>query len=167
MLEKHMTESTHTSKVYEISYLLVPSLPQEKVGAEAAALSALLAQHSATVIDEEAPSSISLAYEMDKSSGGAHQRFDQGYFGWIKFSCPSSSIEDIRKGFEQSPNVLRSLAVSTLKEKTYLGKRAKPEARREEAANPSPAPAIAPGAPLTASEIAAVDQKLDEIVKGA
>jgi hypothetical protein len=65
-LRKKMNESTSESKkdskVYEISYILVPSLPAEKVGEQTAALTAILAEHSAVVIDEEAPSLISLAY---------------------------------------------------------------------------------------------------------
>ena len=180
VLQKKMKESSE-SKVYEISYLLVPSLPEEKVGEQAAAFSALLAKHSASVIDEEAPSLISLAYEMDKSQGGgSHQRFDKGYFGWIKFSCLSSSIEEIRKAFEQNPNALRVLAVATLKEKTYLGKRAKSEAKPDskgEEKQASTAPADAAGAAsesaapaalsMTPTEIAAVDKSIDEMVKGA
>ena len=128
-----MNESTSDSKVYEIGYLLVPSIPQEKVAEQTSGFAALLAKNSAEVIDEESPSLISLAYEMDKSTGGgAHQRFDQGYFGWIKFSCSPSAIEEIKKSFDQNQTVLRILAVATVKEKTYLGKRAKSENRAED-----------------------------------
>jgi len=179
MLENKMKESSE-SKVYEISYLLVPSLPEEKVSEQAAAFSAILAKNSASVIDEEAPSLMSLAYEMDKSTGGgSHQRFDKGYFGWIKFSCPTSAIEDVRKSFEQSPNSLRVLAVATLKGKTYLGKRVRSEVKAETRGDEKQAaagarpdavavePGIAATLPMTPAEIAAVDKSIDEIVKGA
>jgi len=115
---------------------------------------------------------------MEKSSGGgAHQRFDRGYFGWIKFSCSPSAIEEIRKSFEQNQYVLRTLAISTIKESTYLGKRAKFESKPEnkiEEKQANPAENMAkhgseskPAASLTNAEIAAVDKELDEIVKGA
>ena len=95
-----MNESISSSKVYEISYLLVPSLPEEKVNAEVGVLSSVLQKHSAEILADEAPSLISLAYEMDRNTGGGlHQRFDRGYFGWFKFSCPPSAIEEIRKSF--------------------------------------------------------------------
>ena len=162
--------------IYEIGYILVPSLPQEKVSEQASLFTEILAKNAASVIDEETPSSISLAYEMDKSSGGGtHQRFDQGYFGWVKFSCPSSAIETIRKSFDQNPFALRTLAISVPRERTYLGKRSKSEAKPED--KPAKAPlgeagavlaetAAVPTAPMTPTEIAAVDKSIDEIVKG-
>jgi ribosomal protein S6 len=150
----------------------------EKVGEQASALTATLEKHSAVVIGEEAPTLIPLAYEMSKSSGGgSHQRFSQGYFGWIKFYCSPSVIENIRKSFDQNPNTLRTLAIATVKEKTYLGKRAKSENKAEgkpiqtvspDETKPSSEPAVAvPTAPMTAAEIAAVDKSIDEMVKGA
>jgi ribosomal protein S6 len=168
-----MNESTSESKVYEISYLLVPSIPSEKVGAEVATFNAILEKNSAAILADESPSLTVLAYEMDKSTGGgSHQRFNEGYFGWVKFSCSPSVIEDIRKAFDQNPNILRTLAISTVKEKTYLGKRAKSDARPEERAAITAPDAPLPHdaavkAPLSAAEMTAVDKQLDEIVKGA
>jgi ribosomal protein S6 len=168
-MNESTSESTKDSKVYEISYILVPSLPQEKIGEQTAALTAILVQHSAVVIDEESPSLISLAYEMDKGSGGGvHQRFDQGYFGWVKFYCSPSVIEEIRKAFDQNPHILRTLAVSTIREKTYLGKRAKSENKTENKIEEKTVKAISDSvAPMSPAEIAAVDKSIDEIVKGA
>jgi ribosomal protein S6 len=172
-MNESTSESKKDSKVYEISYILVPSLPQEKIGEQTAAFTAILAQHSAVVIDEESPSFIPLAYEMDKSSGGgAHQRFDQGYFGWVKFYCSPSVIEEVRKAFDQNPHILRTLAVSTVREKTYLGKRAKSENKTENKpenkTEENTAKAISDSAaPMSPAEIVAVDKSIDEMVKGA
>ena len=184
ILPKIMNESTSESKtdskVYEISYLLVPSIPTEKVVGEVSAIAAILEKYSAVIIAEEAPSLTSLAYEMDKSSGGGtHKRFTEGYFGWIKFYCSPSVTEEIRKSFDQNPNILRTLLISTLREKTYLGKRAKSDIKAEEkpikapgdedAAPMSESTAVStevPAASLSTAEIAEVDKKLDEMVKG-
>lgn len=168
-MNESTSESKIDSKVYEIGYLLVPSLPLEKVGEQVSALAAILEKHSAVVITEEAPTLIPLAYEMDGR--------DQGYFGWIKFYCSPSVIEEIRKSFDQNPNTLRTLAISTVREKTYLGKRAKSDNKAEE----KPAQTVSfdeakssvelivavPAAPMTAAEITAVDKSIDEMVKGA
>jgi len=175
-LRNTMNESKSESKVYEIGYLLVPSIPAEKVGEQASAFYSILEKNSAVILADESPSLISLAYEMDKSTGGgSHQRFDEGYFGWVKFSCSPSVVEEIRKAIDQNPNILRTLAISTVSEKTYLGKRAKSENRAEDrsaiaapdAANAPHEAASAVKAPLSAAEITAVDKQLDEIVKGA
>jgi ribosomal protein S6 len=176
MLENHMNES----KVYEISYLLVPSIPAEKVGAEVERLSGILANNSAEIIADEAPSLIPLAYQMDKSTGaGSYEHYQEGYFGWIKFSCPSSSIEAVQKAFEAVPVMLRTLAVSTIREKTYLGKRAKSDARFDQKTESrleekpterrleASAEKDAIITPMTPNEIAAVDKSIDEMVKGA
>jgi ribosomal protein S6 len=167
-----MNESTSLSKtdskVYEIGYILVPSLPAEKVGEQVSAFAAILANNSAVVIAEEAPSFISLAYEMDKR--------DHGYFGWIKFFCSPSAIEAVRKAFEQNPHTLRTLAISTVREKTYLGKRAKEKPTQavssDETKSELEPVAVVPTvaitiAPMTTAEIAAVDKSIDEMVKGA
>jgi ribosomal protein S6 len=163
-MNESTSESKTDSKVYEIGYILVPSLPAEKVGEQVSVFAAILANNSAVVIAEEAPSLISLAYEMDKR--------DQGYFGWIKFFCSPSVIEVVRKAFDQNPHILRTLAILTVREKTYLGKRARSEKPAQAvssdetklATNPSVA---VPAAPMTTAEIAAVDKSIDEIVKGA
>jgi ribosomal protein S6 len=172
-MNESKSESKIDSKVYEIGYLLVPSLPAEKVGEQVSVFADILEKHSAVVIAEEAPTLISLAYEMDKR--------DHGYFGWIKFYCSPSVIEDIRKSFDQNPNTLRTLAIATVKEKTYLGKRAKSENKAEEKTiKEPPVDAVAgsteeqakaihntTSAPMTTAEIAAVDKSIDEMVKGA
>jgi hypothetical protein len=72
---------------------------------------------------------------------------------------------------------LRTLAISTVREKTYLGKRAKSDNKAEEKpaqtvsfdeAKSSVEPIVAvPAAPMTAAEITAVDKSIDEMVKGA
>jgi ribosomal protein S6 len=154
-MNESTSESKKDSKVYEISYILVPSLPQEKIGEQTAALTAILAQYSAVVIDEEAPSLISLAYEMEKK--------DQGYFGWVKFYCSPSVIEEIRKAFDQNPHILRTLAVSTVREKTYLGKRAKSDNKTENKIENKAEEKTAKAIP----DFAAVDKSIDEMVKGA
>ena len=178
-MNESTSESKTDSKVYEISYILVPSLPQEKVGEETAALLVILEKNSAVVMADEAPSLISLAYEMDKSTGGGvHERFTQGYFGWVKFFCSPAAIEIVRKSFEQSPHILRALAISTVREKTYLGKRAKSDNKLEEkqvksldgvvanhVADPAPV-ATTSSVHLTPAEIVEVDKSIDEIAKG-
>jgi len=167
-------KESNDSKVYEISYLLVPSLPAEKVGAEVSALMGVLAANSAEVIDQEAPSLTPLSYEMRKSlTGGKSQRFTDAYFGWIKFTCVPASIEAVKKAFDVNPNMLRNLVISTIREKTYLGKRTKAEGRMEDrtprvaVAQPVAVPGEAVAAVMSDAQIAQVDKSIDDMVKGA
>ncbi len=120
-MEKNLKEDR--MQVYEIGYLLVSSIPDEKVGAEVENLKGSLSKKGAEFIGEEAPELKTLAYTMVKKIGPTNHRFDKGYFGWFKFELPAKEIEAIKKSFEENPHMLRMLLINTIRENTYLGKK--------------------------------------------
>ncbi|MDP3962434.1 MAG: 30S ribosomal protein S6 [bacterium] len=151
-----------TLKVYEIGYLLVSSIPAEKVADSAAYLKEVLSKKGAVMIAEESPELRELAYTMIKKIGTSNHRFDQGYFGWFKFELPTKEIESVKKELEAHPEMLRMLVITTVKENTYLGKKAP-------VAAPASAPvegvvAEVPVAPVSVEEM---DKSIDEMVKEA
>jgi ribosomal protein S6 len=113
-----------TIQVYEIGYLLVSSIPEEKVTSEVAILKEVLSKKGAEFIGEEVPELRTLAYTMIKKIGTANIRFTQGYFGWFKFELAKKDIESIKKAIDENKNVLRSLIITTIRDNTYLGKKA-------------------------------------------
>ncbi|MEY2664641.1 MAG: hypothetical protein RIT04_449 [Candidatus Parcubacteria bacterium] len=155
-------------KVYEIGYLLVSSIPKEKVAENVSALKDIIIKKGAKIISEEAPEFTTLAYTMVKKIGAANHRFNEGYFGWIKFDLAASEIESVKKAFEEHVNMLRVLVITTIRDTTYLGKKAPATAQLEEAAVVSDvASEVAPTdvitkAPASAEEI---DKSIDEMVK--
>lgn len=171
-----MQETIHddAQKVYEIGYLLVSSVPKEKVANVVAELKNVLSKKSASVIAEEAPELIPLAYTMIKKIGTVNHRFDEAYFGWIKFELGAGDIEEVKKTLDLKPEMLRFLLITTIRENTYLGKKA----------------LVVPGMPIAtevAQEVTAevlgteplpldvkpaasvedMDKSIDEMVKGA
>jgi ribosomal protein S6 len=158
-------------KVYEIGYVLVSSVPEEKVATEVASLKDVLAKAGASIIAEENPELIQLAYTMIKKMHGANHRFDEGYFGWIKFELSPSAIESVKKAIDGMENILRHLLVITVKENTYLGKRSPATAplssrdagiiSPEKGIDATIDPAIA-----TATSSADMDKSIDAMVKG-
>lgn len=171
-----MTEILSTKdgalKVYEIGYLLVSSVPTEKVADIAASLKDVLSKKGAEIISEEAPELIELSYTMIKKIGTANQRFDRGYFGWIKFELSASEIEEVKKTFEMHPDMLRMLLIITVKENTFLGKKAPAAAIAVEGVSPEapanetlPIPGIVSGA--APASIEEMDKSIDEMVKEA
>jgi ribosomal protein S6 len=111
--------------IYEIGYQVVASIPEEKVGEEADKIRKIVTDSGASIIAEEALHKIRLAYTVRKKTiSGSYNKYDEAYFGWVKFEVGSSKIEAIGKAIENLPSVLRSLVVTTVKENTYLGKRA-------------------------------------------
>lgn|SRR5574343_274729 len=109
--------------VYEIGYLLVSSIPQEKVESEVSILKDIISKNGAEFIGDEAPELRTLAYTMTKKIGPVNHRFEKGYFGWFKFELPSKNIEAVKKAFDANINVLRMLLITTTRENTYLGKK--------------------------------------------
>lgn len=155
------------SQVYEIRYLLVSSIPEEKVAHEVDSLKEILSKKGAEFISEEAPELRTLAYTMVKKIGPSNHRFDKGYFGWFKFELSAKEIEGIKKTFEANVNMLRMLVISTIKENTYLGKK-----------SPVPMPEVPVEAPVdsvesgldpvaTSAVVDDMDKSIDAMVKEA
>lgn len=165
-MEKNMKEDR--SQVYEIGYLLVSSIPEEKVADEVNSLKEILSKKGAEFISEEAPELRTLAYTMVKKIGPSNHRFDKGYFGWFKFELSAKEIEGIKKTFEANVNMLRMLVISTIKENTYLGKKSlvpTPEVPVE-----APADSVESGLdPVVSSTAVAddMDKSIDAMVKEA
>ena len=167
-MEKNLKEDR--SQVYEIGYLLVSSVPEEKVVSETASLKEALSKKGAEFIGEEAPELRTLAYTMVKKVGTVNRRFDQGYFGWFKFELSVKEIEGIKKAFEENPNMLRVLVMTTVRENTYLGKKSPTASviKAEEAVSPEAAPEAAKDAvPATPATIEEMDKSIDAMVKEA
>lgn len=149
--------------VYEIGYLLVPSLPEEKVESVTTSLREHLTKKGATLIAEEAPELRTLAYTMTKKIGASNHKFDEAYFGWFKFDLPVKEIAGIKVSFEENPQMLRVLVISTVREATYLGKKsATAVIKIEEPALIAPEAKDVPEA--SAEEM---DKTIDAIVKEA
>ena len=122
---KNMQEEKKDNKVYEISYLISSNVPEEKVSIEADQLRQIVSDMSVSVIAEEAPKRTELAYTIRKKTGqGNYENHNFAYFGWVKFEANPSDIQNIKKKIENIPSVLRMMAITTIRENTYLGKRA-------------------------------------------
>jgi ribosomal protein S6 len=151
-------------QVYEIGYLLVSTIPEEKVEDEYTSLKDILVKKGAEFIGEEAPELITLAYTMIKKMGTSNRRFDQGYFGWFKFALPKKEIESVKKLFEDNKNMLRTLVINTIRENTYLGKKAPVEALISKEEEVVATEVASDGTQSSPEEI---DKTIDEMVKEA
>jgi len=152
--------------VYEIGYLIIPSIPEEKIPAEGGKVKKIITDAGATILTDEAPAQQLLAYTMRKKNvAGSYEKYDNAYFGWLKFELSSGKIEEVKKTIEIMPSVLRMLLITTVAENTYLGKRvsAVTKTALEEKKDDTKvvSPEVAP-APATIEEM---DKSIDEMVK--
>ncbi len=112
-------------KIYEIGYLIVPSVPEEKVAGEVEKIRSVISKFGGEIFAGEEARKKVLAYTMIKKIGVINHKYKEGYFGWLKFEITSESINEVKKALEVDSNILRFLLTNTVKENTYLGEKAK------------------------------------------
>lgn len=122
-----MTDNNETivdSRVYEISFIFDNKLDEETALKKAETLKQSIATLGGSFISEEAPYMRELAYEMIKVQNNINVRFNEGYFGWIKFSLSGENVKELEKGLKLDEEVVRHLMVRTVAENTVYTKRA-------------------------------------------
>ncbi len=116
--------------VYELGFLLVPSITEEKLAESFGSLKSVLASKSAVEVAEEFPKLINLAYTMEKTINNKIERFKDGYFGWVKFEMNPSEAADLEYKLRLRDDVIRHMLVRTVRENTVASKRPFAGARR-------------------------------------
>ena len=158
-----MNHQEHTEpRIYELGYHLVPTLAEEQIAKASGAVRGMVERISKDVIAEELPVFIDLAYTIVKTVEHKNKRFDQAYFGWIKFEGSPAGIAELEEGLKKDDNVLRYMIVKTIRENTFIAKKftgAKVKEIEEEVV--VPAEEVAPVVAIDE----ALDKAIDELVK--
>jgi ribosomal protein S6 len=103
-------------RVYEVSYLLLPFITEDDISKEALRIKELVSVSGGAVFSEELPKLMKLAYTMSKVIANKNTKFDNAYFGWMKFEGEPETIAKLKKAFENNENVLRFLVLKTTKD---------------------------------------------------
>lgn len=107
---------TPEPRVYELGYLLMPSVSEGNLSEERDALVALITKFKGIVISEGQPQLIDLAYDMTKTINNKKHTYSQAYFGWIKFDVTPNLVESLTEEVETIKNLLRSIMTKTERE---------------------------------------------------
>lgn len=107
---------TPEPRVYELGYLLMPSVNEGNLSNERDALVALITKFKGIVISEGQPQLIDLAYDMTKVINNKKHIYSQAYFGWIKFDVTPDLVEALTEEVEALENLLRSIMTKTQRE---------------------------------------------------
>ncbi len=102
--------------VYEIGYLVLPSVAEDKLGEVTDALKDLIAKEGGKEIDGEAPIKQDLAYTMTKTIGASRYVVNDAYIGWIKFELEAGKVNGLKTKVEALPEILRFLLVKAPRE---------------------------------------------------
>lgn len=159
-----MDHNEHTEpRIYELGYHLVPTLAVEQIPAASGAVRGMIEQISKDIIAEELPVFIDLAYTIVKTVEHKNKRFDQAYFGWIKFEANPEGIAKLEEGLKKDDNVLRYLVVKTIKENTFIAKKfVGAKVKEEEVVTEAEGEVVAESAAAPSEE--AIDKAIDELV---
>lgn len=111
------------SRVYELGYLLVPTISEEDVPVTYGNLKELVASFGGIVISDEMPKMIPLAYSMVKVVSNVRNKYNNAYFGWVKFTMDSDKVLELKKKLDLDPLIVRFLILKTVKENTIAAKR--------------------------------------------
>jgi ribosomal protein S6 len=122
-MEDINNEVETNSRIYELGYLLVPTLSEENVPATYSSLKDLIVSLGGEMISDEMPKMISLAYSMLKVTQNVRNKFDSAYFGWVKFEINPEKVLELKKKLDVDPNFIRFLILKTVRENTIAAKR--------------------------------------------
>lgn len=111
--------------VYEIGYLILPSIPEDRLSDITGAIRKEITKEGGVEIDAEEPFKESLAYPMSKTIGASRYVLSDAYLGWIKFEVDRAKISTIKAGVEKVEQVLRFLLVKAPRETTFTFAKAK------------------------------------------
>ena len=110
------TEDRKEKQVYELGYLILPSIAEESLSDVVNTLKGIISKVGGTELDSEMPIKIDLAYTMSKTAGARKYVVDDAYIGWVKFECEPNCISEVDTAIKQLDEVLRHLLVKTSRE---------------------------------------------------
>jgi ribosomal protein S6 len=111
------------SRIYELGYLMVPTIEEKDVATEVGALKEVIDATGAVTISEEFPKLIDLAYEMTRVISNKNEHFVTGYFGWVKFEVDPSNVASIDLTLKRNEKLIRYILVKTVRENTLSPKK--------------------------------------------
>lgn len=115
--------SPKVTQIYEIGYLLVPTIEEERIPEAYGNLKETVTSFGGELISDEMPKSIGLAYSMLKVISNVRHKFNTAYFGWVKFEMSTEKVTELKKKLDLDTNVIRFLIVKTVRENTMATKR--------------------------------------------
>lgn len=105
---------SQSQPVYEVGYHVVPTVGDEGVAGVVDSLKSALG--AAEIISEQVPQKLRLAYTVEQANAGKRAKFDDAYFGFIKFALEREAIPALEEALRSNKNILRFLLIETVRE---------------------------------------------------
>jgi ribosomal protein S6 len=100
--------------VYEVGFHIVPTVQEDGVAAVVEKVRAIL--DGAEIISEQFPARMTLAYTVERSVQGKREKYQDAYFGFMKFALEREAMPAFQVALRAMPEVLRFLVIETVRE---------------------------------------------------
>lgn len=100
--------------VYEVGFHVVPTVGDDGVASVVDQIRSALG--TAEIISDSFPVKVRLAYTVERSTAGKREKYDDAYFGFIKFALDREAIPALEEALRTNRNVLRFLLIETTRE---------------------------------------------------
>jgi ribosomal protein S6 len=108
--------------VYEVGFHIVPTVAEGEVGGVVEKIRTALGE--AELIKEQFPTKMTLSYTIERSVSGKREKYNDTYFGWVKFATERELIPAFLEALRGMPEVLRFLLIETVREDIVSPRRA-------------------------------------------
>lgn len=105
-----------TRPIYEIGFHVVPTIDEAGAAKVAEMIKSAVMKGDAEVISEAAPQRMRLSYTIERATSGSREKYDEAYFGFIKFATDRENIPAIEAMLRGTREVLRYLLAQTVRE---------------------------------------------------
>lgn len=110
-------------RVYELAYLLVPTLEGDNVDTKFQSLKKYLSDKGVEFVSEDSPRLLELQYEMSRTIQNKKTWFDEAHFGWVKFEADPALVKEIHDELARDEDIIRFMIIKTVKENTIASKK--------------------------------------------
>jgi len=120
---ENMNKKEENGRIYEVGFLLIPTIDQANLPEVFNKLKDLVLSFKGEIISDEMPKMITLAYQMQKTISNVRNKFNNAYFGWVKFVMDAEKVLELKKALDLDPHFIRFLMLKTVRENTVASKR--------------------------------------------
>lgn len=128
------TEDHQKKQVYELGYLILPSVAEENLSEVVTRLKNIVKKAGGTELAGEDPFKMDLAYEMSKVVSARKYVVTEAYLGWTKFELEPSELALLNDEIKKVDEVLRFLLIKTPRETAFTFEAARKAIEEAEAA---------------------------------
>ena len=116
---KEASEAKGEYQVYELGYLVLPSVTEDKLPSVVEKLQKAIKAAKGEELDSEPPEEIDLAYTMTKTVGASRYVVNDAYIGWIKFEGEPATAPTVKGAVDGMEEILRYLLIKAPRKTSF------------------------------------------------